>query len=63
MNNYMISRLKECCEDYLKYYDEYDKVKYLSRYTDDLESTKDMIYNLLMGGVVQLYMFFEVMKL
>lgn len=33
----MINELKLYCEKYLEVYDEYEKTKYLSRYSDDLE--------------------------
>ncbi len=33
----MINELKVYCEKYLEVYDEYEKTKYLSRYSDDLE--------------------------
>ena len=33
----MIDELKEYCEEYLKSYNEYEKTKYLSKYSDDLE--------------------------
>lgn len=33
----MIDKLKVYCEEYLKIYDEYEKTKYLSKYSDDLE--------------------------
>lgn len=33
----MINELKLYCEKYLEVYDEYEKTKYLSKYSDDLE--------------------------
>lgn len=58
-----IESLKQCCEDYLKEYDEYDKIRYLSKYTDELESTLEMRHTLLVGEFIKIYMMFEVWKL
>ena len=33
----MINELKLYCEKYLEVYNEYEKTKYLSKYSDDLE--------------------------
>ena len=33
----MINELKLYCEKYLEVYEEYEKTKYLSKYSDDLE--------------------------
>lgn len=57
----MINELKEYCEEYLKVYNEYEKTKYLSKYSDDLEKRLYEKYDDCMKKMINIRIFLGVL--